>query len=167
MVDPFALTAFIKSRRSVRAYLPRSVSRKILEDIIDCARLAPTARNDQPWEFVVVTEKLMLEAIARFADHGRFIGDAPVCVAVFSKDTKYYIEDGSAATENIMLAARAHGLGSCWVAGDKKMYAEDIRKLLKVPDGFKLVSLVALGETASIPPIRKRPLKDLLHWESW
>jgi nitroreductase len=81
-----------------------------------------TAVNIQPWEFVVVTEPAVLRKIAELTDYGKFIAEAPVCVLVLCAERKYYLQDGSATTENILLAARAHGLGSCWVAGDAKHY---------------------------------------------
>src|ERR1019366_3360344 len=114
----------LKTRRSVRAYTGEPVSREVIEDIIDCGRLAATAINIQPWEFVAVTEPAMLRAIAGVAEFGRFIAQAAVCVVVLCKDTKYYLEDGPNASQNILVAARTHGLGGCWVAGDKKLYAE-------------------------------------------
>ena len=125
----------LKTRRSVRAYKREPVPKKVIEDIVDCGRLAPTAVNIQPWEFVVVTDPQALRRIAKATDYGGFIADAPVCVVVMCRDTKYYLEDGSAATENILLAARAHGLGSCWVAGDKKPYAAEICRLVELPCG--------------------------------
>ena len=116
----------LKTRRAVRAYTSAPVPREIIEDIIDCGRLAATAINIQPWEFVVVTSPLVRRSIAHTTDYGKFIAEAPVCVVVLCQDTKYYLEDGSAATENIMLAARAHGLGSCWVAGDEALWGGDL-----------------------------------------
>jgi nitroreductase len=157
----------LKTRRSVRVYSRQPVPQQILEDLIDCARLAATAINIQPWEFVVVTDPEMLRKIAETTDHGRFIVDAPACVAVLCQDTKYYLEDGSAATENILVAAHAHGLGGCWVAGDKKPYAPNICRLIGAPKGYKLVSLVALGYPAEAPEKSKRPLSDVLHWERY
>ncbi|MCM8771328.1 MAG: nitroreductase family protein, partial [Candidatus Omnitrophica bacterium] len=131
----------IKLRRSVRDFKPQiKISKDILEKLIDAGRLAPTARNIQPWEFIVITNKDMLETIGGIADNGRFIADASACIAVFCKDTKYYLEDGCAATENLLLAATDLGLDSCWVAGDKKPYCLRIKELLGVPDDFKLVS---------------------------
>jgi len=103
----------LKTRRCVRVYTGQSVPREVIEDIIDCARLAPTARNEQPWEFVVVTDSVRRQSIAQKTDFGKFIADAPVCVAVICKGSKYYLEDGSNATLSILLAARAHGLGAC------------------------------------------------------
>jgi len=157
----------LKTRRSVRAYRGEPVPRTIIEDVIDCGRLAATAINIQPWEFVVVTNRDLLRSIAQTTDHGKFISQAPACVVVLCGDTKYYLEDGSAATENILLAARAHGLGSCWVAGDKKAYASDLCRLVGAPRGHKLVSLIPMGYPAETPELTKRPLADVLHWEKY
>jgi nitroreductase len=155
----------LKTRRSVRAYTGEPVSQEAIEDIIDCGRLAASAINIQPWEFVVVTEKEMLRAIARATDYGSFIAQAAVCVVVLSKDTKYYLEDGCNASQNILVAARAHGLGGCWVAGDKKPYAAKIRQLVGAPEGYKLISLLSIGHPAEDPQKDKRPLAEVLHWE--
>jgi nitroreductase len=157
----------LKTRRSVRAYKAEPVPRKIIEDVIDCGRLAATAVNIQPWEFVVVTEPALRRRIADITDYGKFIAEAPACVLVLCAETKYYLEDGSAATENILLAARAHGLGSCWVAGDKKQYAPDICRLVGAPRGYKLVSLISIGYAAETPQQSKRPLAEVLHWEKY
>lgn len=154
----------LRRRRSIRRYQKKEVPAEIIQDIIDCARYAPTARNVQPWRFVVITDEALKRKIAETSDHGKFIADAPVCIAVFCEDTKYYIEDGSAATTYILIAAKAYGLSSCWVAGDKKPYAEDIRKILNVPSSHNLISMITIGysseETTSEPP--KKPLKDIL-----
>jgi nitroreductase len=157
----------LRTRRSVRAYQGRTVPREIIEEIVDCGRLAPSANNAQPWEFVAVTDAAALRRIARVTDYGSFIAQAQVCVVVLSRNTKYYLEDGSAATENILLAAHAHGLGSCWVAGDKKPYAEEICRLVGAPQGSKLVSLVPIGFPAENPESSKRPLSEVLHWEKY
>ena len=149
----------LKTRRSIRAYTPQAVPREIIEDIIDCGRLAPTARNEQPWEFVVVTDKAVRSRIAQAADYGRFIAEAPVCVAVLSRQTKYYLEDGSAATLNILLAAHAHGLGACWVAGDKKPYAARVVQMVGAPEDYRLISLVSIGYPAEKPETGKRALR--------
>jgi len=157
----------LKTRRAVRAYKAEPVARKVIEDIVDCGRLAATAINIQPWEFIVVTAPDTLRRIAEITDYGKFIASVPVCVIVLCKDTKYYLEDGSAATENILLAARAHGLGSCWVAGDKKPYTAEICRLVGAPQGCKLVSLIPMGHPAEMPEQVKRPLSDVLHWEKY
>ena len=159
------LTA-LKTRRSVRAYRPDAVPEDVVEDIVDCGRLAASARNVQPWEFVVVTEAGTRRQLADLIETGRFLADAPVCLAVFCRDTKYYLEDGCAAIQNMLVAAHAHGLGSCWVAGDKKPYAVTVAQRLGVPPTHKLIGLVAVGravESPVMPP--KRPLREVLHRE--
>ena len=90
-------------------------------------------------------------------------------MAVFCRgNTPYYIEDGAAATENLLLAATALGLGSCWVAAEKKPYAGDIATALGRAETHRLVSLVALGyEGDDTPRKPKRPLNEVLHWENW
>jgi|WetSurMetagenome_2_1015567.scaffolds.fasta_scaffold178122_1 nitroreductase len=157
----------LKTRRSVRQFKQEEVPGELIETIVECGSLAASAINIQPWEFVVVTDGTMRQKIAHATDHGMFIAEAPVCIAVFCRDTKYYLEDGCAATQNILVAARASGLGSCWVAGEKKPYVEKIRRLLGVPEGYHLISLVALGYSLEVPKPSKRPLSQLLHWESF
>jgi nitroreductase len=158
----------LKGRRSIRSYEDKPIPKQMLEEIIDAARLAPTANNTQPWEFIVVTERDMRIRIADLTDYGKFIAQSGACVVVFSRDVKRYLEDGSAATENILVAAHALGLGGCWVAGYKKDYAEPVRELLSVPAGYKLVALVALGYPAGkVEPHGKRALSDVLHWEKF
>ncbi len=156
----------IAARHSTREFSDTPVPREIIEKIIDAGRRAPTARNEQPWEFVVVTDPAMRRRIADLADYGKFIAQAPACVIVLCRDTKYYLEDGSAATENILVAAASLGVQSCWVAGDKKAYCTPLMNLLGVPQGFKVISLLPLGygaDTATQKP--RRELKQVLHWE--
>ncbi len=157
----------LKTRRAVRAFTAQPVPREVLEDIVDCGRLAATAINIQPWEFVVVTDRGMLTKIADATDYGKHIAQAAACIAVICREGTYYLEDGSAATQNILVAAHAHGVGSCWVAGEKKQYAEPILKMLGVPEGLKLISLVPLGYAAEIKVKEKRPLSEVLHWEQF
>ena len=160
----------LKKRRSVRVFQDKAIAKADLEAIADAARFAPTARNVQPWEFVVITDGKILSKIAELAENGRFIASVKVCIAVFCTDTKYYLEDGCAATVNILNAAAALGIGSCWVAGDKKPYCSEIAQLLSAPPALKLVSLIALGypqDKNSFRLVDKRPLNELLHWEKF
>jgi nitroreductase len=156
----------IKKRRSVRNYRSEPVPKDLLEKIVDAGRLAATAINIQPWEFIVIIDPVRKKELADLTEYGKFIKDAGACIAVVAKNTKYYLEDGAAATENILLAATELGLGSCWVAGDKKPYADKILSFLGVPGGYKLISLVAIGYAeGDLPNPAKRPLSEVLHWE--
>lgn len=158
----------IKSRKSVRSYSNKSVVRHLINQIVDSGRLAATARNEQPWEFIVTHNRKTLEKIAELCPNGSFARDADFIIAVFSKDTKYYIEDCSAATQNMLLTIEALRLGGCWIAGDKKPYVEDMKQLFGVPQGYKLVSMISAGYPKDPnAPHSKRKLEEVLHWDRW
>jgi nitroreductase len=157
----------LRTRRSVRVFDDSPVDRTLIEDIVDCGRLAATARNEQPWEFVAILEARSRERIAALTNYGKFIAKAPVCIAVFCKEADYYLEDGCAATQNMLVAARALGLGSCWVAGERKPYGADVAQVCGMPPGHKLISLIALGYSTQQPKLPKRSLEEVLHWEHY
>jgi nitroreductase len=155
----------LKTRRSIRTYTNQPVERKIIEEIIDCARMAPTAMNDQPWDFIVITGKQDLARIPTILGHGEFIANAAFCVLVTARQSGCSVEDSCAATENLLIAAEAYGLGACWVAGAPQAYAPVIIKTFGAPEGHTLVSIVSVGHPAESPVIEKRPLAEVLHWE--
>lgn len=158
----------VKKRISVREYSDKPVEKEKLEKMVDAGRLAPTARGEEPWEFIVVTKRDKLKELADMTDHGKFLAGAGAAIAIFCKDTKYYLEDGCAATENILLSAADLGVASCWVAGDKKSYCPDIARALGVPEALKMISIISLGYPKTPPaPHKKRPLKEVLHWEKF
>lgn len=158
----------LRSRRSVRVYAKKPLAKEAIEKIVDSARFAPTARGEEPWEFVVVTAPERLAGLAALTDHGPFIRDGAAAIVVCCRDTKYYLEDGCAATENILVAAAALGIGSCWVAGDKKPYCQAVMDFCKVPAGYRLISIIALGYPAKPPAApQKRLLSSVLHWDSF
>jgi nitroreductase len=162
------VTTVIKSRHSVRKFKPDPVDDKVIRDAIECAAHAPTAKNVQPWLFGVIKNRDMLKTIAQSTDNGKFIADAPLCVAVFGeRNEKYYLEDCCAATENLILALQAYGINSCWVAGEKKPYAESIRTLLGVPEKYTLVSLVAAGCPLELTIATKKEMKRIVFYEEF
>ncbi len=161
-------TKSIKIRRSVRSYNSDPVADSIIKDILDCGRLAPTARNLQPWLLGAVTDQELRHRISDMAEYGKFIRESPVCFTVFTLSReKYWLEDGCAATMNIILAAAAHGLATCWVAGAKKDYGRAIRELLHIPEGYNLVSLVACGYTDEEPKTPKKELEEVSFWNRY
>src|SRR5690554_2445643 len=107
--------AALAGRCSVRQFKEQPIEPALLEKIVDAGRLAATARNVQPWEFVVVTEPGLKAELAELTDYGKFIAQSAACIAVFCQDCKYYLEDGAAATQNLLVAAYSLGIGSCWV----------------------------------------------------
>jgi nitroreductase len=162
------VTTVIKSRHSVRKFKPDPVDDKVIRDAIECAAHAPTAKNAQPWLFGIIKNKDLLKTIAQTTDNGKFIEDAPLCIAVFGeRNEKYYVEDCCAATENLILALQAYGINSCWVAGEKKPYAESIRTLLGVPEKYTLVSLVAAGCPLELTIAPKKEMKQIVFYEEF
>jgi nitroreductase len=162
------VSTVIKSRHSVRKFKPDSLDENAIKDALECAALAPTAKNIQPWLFGVIKDKGMLQKIADLTENGKFLKDCKVCFAIFGeKDETYYLEDCCAATENLILALQAYGISTCWVAGDKKQYADSVRKLLGVPEKFTLVSLVASGNPAEVTIARKKEAKKIVFFETY
>jgi nitroreductase len=155
----------LKNRRSIRTYTQRQVAREVIEEIIECGQLAPTAMNEQPWNFIVVTDKTVLASIPPMLGHAEFIANAAFAVLVLAKETLYALEDCCAATENLLIAAAAHGIGSCWVAGSKQEYAPKVAAAFGAPVDRQLVAIVSFGYPAENPLIDKKPLGEVLHWE--
>jgi len=154
----------IQARHSIRHFKDTPIPEEIIRKVLDCAKSAPSARNIQPWLFGTITDQKLREEIADLTTHGKFIAEAPVCFAVFGeRDQEYVLEDCCAATENILIALTGYGIGSCWVAGEGKEYAEPIRKLLGVPEKYKLISLIAAGEakTEGFVLAKKKLLQDI------
>jgi nitroreductase len=157
----------LKKRRSCRKYLPEPIHQDVIMNIIDCARLAPTGRNAQPWEFVVVTEPAAKARIAELATYGKFLAHAPVVVVILCKrESDHALEDGSAAATTILNAAKAHNLGSCWVAGWDRSYSDDVVRLVGGDERLVLVALIGIGKSDPLeePQPPKRQLSEVLHW---
>lgn len=167
MLNTADVISAIKARRSVRQFKSDPVPREVIEDIIDCGRLAPSARNDQPWEFVVVTHQATREAIADVTTYGKFIADAPVCVLAFARRTPRYMEDTCAAVENMLIAAQAYGLATCWIAGENTPYALEVGRIVGAPEAMRLVALFPIGYSDQSPHPNKRSLGEVLHWEHY
>lgn len=159
----------IRKRVSVREFSPKKVSVQNLKKILDAGRLAATANNIQPVEFVVVTDEDKRELLAGIAPrNGPYMEYSPAVIAVISRPEKYYLEDGSAASQNILVMSRALGLGTVWVAGDKKEYAPQVLRALGVPENYKLVSLICVGYPKDdFPTTPKRDPEEVIHWESY
>jgi nitroreductase len=162
------ITTVIKSRHSVRKFKPEGLDEMAIKDALECAAQAPTAMNIQPWLFGVIKDKDLLQKIADCTEHGKFIKDCATCFAIFGeKKETYYLEDCCAATENLILALQAYGISSCWVAGNKKHYAESIREILEVPEKYTLVSLIAAGIPLEITITKKKDMKHVVFSEQY
>ena len=166
--EPEDILSFFKARRSIRAFSDSAVSGDDIALMVRAASEAPTARNIQPWEFVIIRDKERLKALTGMVSpNGALLGGAAVGIVVFCKETKYYLEDGSAAITQALLAAAALGLGTCWIAGDKKDYAGRVLEFCKAGEGDRLIGLIAVGYPAETPSPQKRDVKDMMHKETF
>lgn len=155
----------IRKRRSIRKYTDDAVPKADLETIVDAGRLASTGSNRQPWDFVVVTDRTMID---RFTAAGAWIGKAgAVIVVVMDPVSRWWVEDGAAAIENMLLAGTALGYGACWVEGDALPREALFKTLLGVPAGKRVMALIPVGVAAEIPAPEKKPLGEVLHWEKY
>ena len=142
------------TRRSIRSYSSKTIVREVLRTILNAARMAPSANNVQPWRFIVVSEEDKRKAIAKISANQSFIAEAPIVVVCCGKryvdhwswlGKNTYLVDAAIAIDHLTLAARNEGLGTCWIGAFDH---GDLKKLLKVPDGFDVVALTPLGYPA-------------------
>ncbi|SHE67408.1 nitroreductase family protein [Alkalibacter saccharofermentans] len=151
----------LKTYRSIRKYKDKPVEREKLDDIIKSALIAPSSRNRKPWEFILVQDKKVLNAISRCKPHGAsFAKDAPAAVVVLADPKKcdVWVEDCSIAAYTIQLVARSLGLGSCWIQtrlremdGDTGS-EEYLKELLGIPEGFAVECVITIGYGDEIKP---------------
>lgn len=155
----------IRKRRSVRTYTGAAIPREDLEQILDAARLAATGGNKQPWEFVVVTDK---GAIGKLKIAAEWMDKAGAIIAVvMDPGSRWWVEDGSAAVENILIAATALGYGSCWLEGWTLPHEEEFKKLLDIPQQRRLLTLVPIGVPTEWPDRQKKSLAEIVYWEKY
>jgi nitroreductase len=141
----------ILSRRSIRKYTDRSVSQDTVKDLLKAGMAAPSANNLQPWQFVVLTERSLLDAVPSFHPHAAMLKEAPLAILVCGEpeSSRYWQQDCGAATENILLAAHALGLGAVWLGlFPREDRVKGVRELLKVPEAIIPMALIAIGYAA-------------------
>jgi len=167
----------IKSRRSVRAFTDTRVSDAQVEKLIDAARWAPSAGNIQPWEFVVIRNPEIKSGLCEAAGNQNFIEEAPVVIVVCANELRsgqgygsrgvnlYSLQDTAAAIQNMLLAAHAMGLATCWVGA---FHEEEARKVLNIPTGVRPVAIIPVGHAVQKPLARsRRPLSEIVHHETF
>jgi len=155
----------IRKRRSVRKYTGEPIPRKDLGKIVDAGRLAATGSNGQPWDFIVVTDRAMIERLKVVAEWMEKA--AAIIAVVMDPSSRWWVEDSSAAVENILIASTALEYGSCWLEGYTLPHEEEFKKLLGVPKEKRLLTLVPIGVPVEWPTREKRSLEEVLHWERY
>jgi nitroreductase len=155
----------IRKRRSVRRYTGDSIPREDLEKIVDAGRLAATGNNAQPWDFIVVTERDMIDQLTIAS---KWMDKAGAIIAVvMDPSSRWWVEDGAAAVENMLIASTALGYGSCWLEGYTLPLEEELKALLGVPEEKRLLTLVPLGVPVEWPTRKKKSLEEVIHWEKY
>ena len=163
----------IRTRRSIRAYTPQPVPEELIEKLLRAAMQAPSAGNQQPWQFVVVTERARLDALTKVLPYGQMLLQAPLAVAVcgdLSHETSkgYWVQDCSAATQNLLLAVHGLGLGAVWIGTyprDDRVRA--VQAQLGLPETVIPLCVVAIGYPAEKKVPVERYDQGRVHRERW
>jgi nitroreductase len=157
----------VNGRRVMRSFARRAVEPEQLEQIVRAGRHAMSARNLQPWQFVVIRDAARLREIGGLCTTGRFVADAPAAVAVL-KDTsnaRWADVDCAQAVQNMATAAWSLGLGTCWVGN---FDGQKLGELLGVPAGWAIFTILPFGYPDPAAPPQAKPLKphsDVVHYE--
>lgn len=163
----------IMTRRSIRRFKDRPVGEKKITALLQAAMQAPSARNNQPWHFVVITERGLLSAIPEFHPNARMLLQAPLAIMIcgdvqIEESIEYINTDCSAATQNLLLAAHNVGLGAVWLGiYPRERRVEEIRRLLGIPRTVTPIALVALGYAAEGKEPERRFQPDRVHRNRW
>ncbi|RLI47049.1 nitroreductase [Candidatus Bathyarchaeota archaeon] len=160
-----SLLDVIFRRRSIRHYKSKQIPNDVLRNILEAGRLAPSADNAQPWHFVVVTEQKIKEKLS-MGRWNRFIRDSAVTIVGCGyADDEWSTIDVTIALENMVIAAEAQGVGSCWIGDFKE---EEVKELLNIPDNLKVIALISFGYPAEKPsPPRKKSLETIVHYNKF
>jgi len=162
----------VKTRRSVRSYSPEMPPQEAVDRLIDAVRLSPSGSNRQPWKFILVTDPEKRKKIMIACNNQKFLEEAPIMVVACGQGISYnrggymgemsFIMDVSIAFTHLILAARAEGLGTCWIGAFENA---KIKPILGIPDGWEVVAVSPLGYPKSDvfkETDRRKPLQEVL-----
>ena len=163
----------IAARRSVRQFRREPIDQAVLERVFRAASLAPSARNEQPWQFVILRERRILDAIPEIHPYSRMLTQAPLGILICGdlslevyKD--FWVQDCSAATQNMLLAAHSLGLGAVWLGiYPMEERVTGIRKMLSLPDHVVPLAIVSVGWPAEEKPPASRYKSERVHYNGW
>jgi len=161
------------TRRSIRRYTERPVETEKVQALLVSAMAAPSAGNQQPWRFVVVTDRVLRERIAETSPYAKMLPEAPLAIVICgeTKDLRHPVmwqQDCAAATQNMLLAAHANGLGAVWLGFyPHTERSEPLADLLRLPDSVLPMAVVAIGYPAEHKDPAARYEPAFVHYESW
>jgi nitroreductase len=166
----------IKGRRSIRKFKDQPVEKELIGQLLDSAQMAPSAGNLQARDFIVISDKITKQKLAKAAMGQSFIEQAPFAIVVIanierssriyrSRGELYAIQDASAGIENLLLAAHSMGLGACWVGAFDET---KVSVLLGIPNKAKPVAIIPVGYPDEKPSAPPRMVQErLVHREKW
>lgn len=163
----------INKRRSIRKFMDKPVEAEVIEKLLRAAMQAPSAKNQQPWEFLVIDNRAILNELAKYSFYANAILTAPVSIVVLSninnlQHPEFWEQDMSAATENILLEAVDSGLGAVWLGVHPiKSRVEFIKKLFTLPDNIIPFSVVPIGYSDRENIFVDRYNQDKVHYNKW
>ena len=164
----------ILKRRSIRAYKKdKDIPSEVLHRILESARLAPSASNQQPWKFIVIKDRKIKEDIAKLCKGRMWIADASIVIAGVATNPDYRMGSGqesfridiSTAFAHMTLTANNESLGACWIGSFQPV---ECRKLLGIPDKYPLVGLLTIGYPDEIlGPKERKKMEEIVCYEKW
>jgi len=162
----------ILTRRSIRKYTKQPVPDEVIKELLEAAMHAPSAGNRQPWCFVVINDRKIMNEITKYAVYSQMLKEAAgaifVCCDLNLGKIGFGVEDCSAATQNILLAAHAGGLGAVWIGiYPAESLVTATQKLLNLPEQIIPVSLISIGYPAEQKPQADRYRADRVHYNKW
>lgn len=165
--------AAIATRHSVRHFTADEVDEAQVVTLLRAAMAAPSAGNQRPWRFVVVRDAEIRELLSVSTQYASPVGRAPLCIVVLAdtRDNKhpgYWVQDCSAATENLLLAARAIGLGAVWIGVHPHEEREaNVRAIVEAPEGFAALCMIAVGHPEAEGPSADRFDAGFVRQDRW
>ena len=163
----------ILTRRSIRKFKSDAMPEETVKILLEAAMSAPSAGNQQPWHFIVITDRQILDGITQVHPYAQMLKEAPLAIAICGDMEKqihegYWIQDCSAATENLLLAAHDRALGAVWLGVyPREPRVNGVRQILKLPEFVTPLSIVALGMPAEDKPPAYRFLPERVHKDCW
>ena len=161
----------IFARRSIRKYTTEPVGEEEVKALLEAAMAAPSSSNRKPWHFVVVTDRRTLDRLAELHPYGKMLFEAPLCIAVCGDPTiseRSWVQDCSAATENLLLAATALGLGAVWLGvHPMEGRVSAIREVLNIPEAIVPLNLISIGHPAEEKEPRTQYDETRVHRGRW
>jgi nitroreductase len=164
----------ILTRRSIRKYTRAPITQKMREKLLRAAMSAPSAGNEQPWHFVVVDDHKVLDEIPRYHAYSQMLREAPLAMVVCGDlllqkvEGQWWVQDCSAATQNLLIAAHAMGLGAVWLGVyPREERVDGIRKLLGLPENVMPLSIISIGYPAETKAPGDRYEPSRVHHNKW